>query len=570
MRENGFIATKGDSRSIDPMKASLEEHLGKKLEVVAEDDFTVVSNSEDMRQDGLLIGFNGYLEEKGGVPEQEIAEAYREHKDDFPKYLNGSFRTVVYDIERQSLIVTADKIGRKVIYYSDRDNFICTSHLKPLLAHPQIDRQLDKEGVSEFLQSWSVSFSGGSRLIESVKRLQPSTRIVYTQGETHKKRFWDVYDSKRNVSDSEAVKQMDHLLREATENLVERVDGEINVFLSGGFDSVFLTKLISDATEREINTYTWGWKDKHFTDAEKMSERLGTNQHSLRLDFGLPTKEDLRYYEEPHNAFVRYPFRELYQNHGLRSYWTGLNSQATFPVCLKNVRKLDKVRKLKPVVEIARKARFQKMASKANYRLGKGLEVLGDQHHSAGIVNDWGLRNDQARNIMSPELRNSTRDVRKKLDERWNLEKKSHQENYSYMQLRARDTARYAYYAQNMEHIDVYGYTPLLEYSYSLPMNQKKNRRLLQKIAKGRVPDEIITKGASGWEFVSEQFKRKITRNREEYEKTIESFLERGFLEIKQGRKLLLRRNYSLTKGPINYMISVYLLEKWIQEFIEK
>lgn len=572
IRRNGLLALKGDLSRAKPLRTAVENRASDTIYSAQADNTVIFSTSKEIDQGDLLVGFNGYLEDRKGVPEKEVAECVREHGGDFLKHLNGSFRLALYDIQEERLHVSGGKVGKKVLYYTEgTDDFLCSSHLSPLLKYEEIDRELNKEAVSEYLQSWSVSFGGGERLIEGIRRLHPSHRLIYSDGERHISKFWEVYDKRRDVSDRKAVEQMDNLLKEAAENLVERVDGPINVFLSGGFDSVFLTTLISEVTDREINTYTWGWKDEHFTDAEKMSDKLGTKQHSLKQDYTLPSKEDLRYYEEPQNAFVRYPFKELYQNHRMRSYWTGLNSQATFPVCLKNVRKLDRARKLKKPAQMARKARLQKIIGRnASYRLSKGLEVLGDRHHSAGIVNDWGLRNDQARDMLSPELRNSTQDVRKKLDERWNLEQKSHQENYSYMQLRSRDTARYAYYAQNMEHIDVYGYTPLVEYSYSLPMSQKKNRRLLQRIAKNRVPDEIINKGASGWEFVSEQFKQKIRRNEDEYRRTIESFLERGYIRENRARKVLLPDSYEdLTKGPINQMIAVYLLEKWIQLFID-
>lgn len=573
IRRNGLLAFKGDLKQVEPLKKTVKERASDDIFSAQTDDVIIFSTSNEIDQGDLLIGFNGYLEDRDGVPEEEVSEVFREHGEGFLKHLNGSFRLALYDIEDDRLYVSGDKVGKKVVYYTENtDSLICSSHLSPLLKHEEVDNKLDSEGLSEYLQSWSVSFGGGERLIEGIRRLYPSHRLIYSNGERHISKFWDVYDQKRDVSDREAVETMDKMLTEAAENLVERVDDPINVFLSGGFDSVFLTTLISEVTDQEINTYTWGWKDEHFSDAEKMSDSLGTNQHSLKQDYSLPSGEDLHYYEEPQNAFVRYPFRELYQEHGMRSYWTGLNSQATFPVCLKNVRKLDRARKLEKTAHIARKARLQKLIGRAaSYRLGKGLEVLGDRHQSAGIVNDWGLRNDQARDMLSKEFRRSTRDVRKKLDEKWSLKRKPHQENYSYMQLRSRDTARYAYYAQNMEHIDVYGYTPLVEYSYSLPMSQKKNRRLLQRIAKNRVPDEIITKGASGWEFVSEQFRRKIEKNREEYERTIERFLDRGYLDKRKAGRVLIRDSYEgLTKGPVNYMISVYLLEKWIEVFIDE
>jgi hypothetical protein len=570
---NILYAKTGNTGEVDQVKKVFEERSFQDLHLWKEGDKAVISPSENMVQNDLVIAFNGYLESTDEIPEKFIARKYRELGGDLPSALNGSFRVAIYDRDKDRLNVFSDKAGRKVIYYSRKNgNFTCSSHLVPMLRDPDIDSELNMEGLRHFLQSWSVSFSGGPRLIKNVQRLYPSTLLVYTGDKIHRSQYWDVYGDKRNVSDREAVKTMEKLLREGAEKLVERTDSSLNVFLSGGFDSVFLTHLISQVTDQQINTYTWGWKQEHFTDAERMSEMLGTNQHSLKQDYSLPSKEDIWFYEEPHNAFARYPFKELYQNHGLRSYWTGLNSQATFPVCLKNIRHLDRARKMEKVLKNERFHNLENfIGENIDYKLSKGLYVLRSSNHSAGAVNDWGLRGDHAREMLNDDLRDQTQDIADLLDQKWGLERKSYQENYSYLQLRSRDTARYAYYSQNMEHIDVFGYTPLLEYSYSLPMNQKKNRRLLRKIAKGKVPDEIITKGASGWEFVSEQFRRKIMQNQGEYEEAVERFLERGFLDEETGRDFLLNGYSERTaKGPVNQMMAVFLLEKWMEIFIDR
>jgi hypothetical protein len=100
-------------------------------------------------------------------------------------------------------------------------------------------------------------------------------------------------------------------------------------------------------------------------------------------------------------------------------------------------------------------------------------------------------------------------------------------------------------------------------------MRQKKNRRLLQMIAKGRVPDRIITKGASGWDFVSRQFREMIEEDRELYERKIRRFMERGYLAPKAEKFLLQNSLKGLGAGRINQMVAVYLLEQWMEEFID-
>lgn len=572
MTSNGLICVKGDFDRPEVLSRTLARKNTEDLEMERKNDVSVIAPSTEIRQEGCLVGFNGYLMEEG-VPEEILAEKYMEEGISFLENLNGSFRLVLYDIENDRLHISSDKAGRKVIYYHQKqDSFVCSSHLLPVLRHPKVENSVDRQGISEFLQSWSVSFGGGNRLIQNVKRLEPSHRLVLSGPEMKKQKFWEIYGGKRKVSDEEAVKRMDNLLEEGARKLVRKSDGPINIFLSGGFDSVFLTQLVSDVSDRSINTYTWGWEPEHFQDARKMAERYGTSHHEIDQDYSLPSGEEVWFYEEPHNAFARYPFRELYLDRGMKSYWTGLNSQATFPVCLKNVRKLDRYRSVEPVIKSLPTGKMKDLVgSRIDYQLGKAIQIFESDYRSEAAVNDWSMRKDQAMEMLSDDLREETVDIARKLDRNWCLKKKSYAENYSYLQLRARDTARYAYYSQDMEHMDIFGYIPLLEYSYSLPMKQKKNRRILQKIAEGRIPESIITKGASGWHFVSEQFRKMILNEREKYEQTVDRFLDREYLDRDKAEEMLIRSSYeNLSKGEVNQMISVYLLERWLQIFIDR
>ncbi|MFB6147425.1 MAG: hypothetical protein ABEJ66_00935, partial [Candidatus Nanohaloarchaea archaeon] len=212
--------------------------------------------------------------------------------------------------------------------------------------------------------------------------------------------------------------------------------------------------------------------------------------------------------------------------------------------------------------------RFQDIVSSFDYQAAKALEVMSGDSPTAASVVDWGVSRRDAERLIEDGIEEEVDPV-ERLDSVWNPPSDSYQENYSYMQLRSRDTARYAYYSQDMEHNDVYGYRPLLEYSYSLPVSQKKNRRLLQRIARGRVPDRVITKGASGWEFVSRQFRKTINSSREEYREKIERLSDRGYID-RDAALSLSDGGLPRDKGRVNQMLSMYLLERWMQLFIDR
>jgi hypothetical protein len=555
----------------DDVKSLFYERTGEKPAVYENNEVFLLSSRDNIDQGSVKVAFNGYIVDSKTEPEQYIAEAYNKYGKDFVKHLDGQFRFILYDTEKERLQTSADKAGRKVVYYSDAFNgFVCSSHLAPLLRHSSIRAEPNPVGISDFLQGWSASFGGGHRLIKDVFRVYPSQNIIYTGEKTVKEQFWDVGQKKQNISDEKAVKKMDQLLTEGAEKLVEQVEGSLNVFLSGGFDSTFLVALLREVTDRDINTYTWGWEDEHFQSGREMSEMYGTQHTDIRNDYSFPSDEEVYFYEEPQNAFVRYPFREMYKEHDIRSFWTGLNSQATFPVCLKNIRKLDYARFSAPMLRRIPTRRLKQGVSKLDYRLGKAIEVLESEHQSTSAVIDWSVRKDETKRIRSKKLKKHDRDLDAALDQKWQIPDQSYQEGYNYLQLRTRDTARYAYYAQDLEHYDIYGYRPLVEFSYSLPISQKKNRRLLQKIAEGRVPNRIITKGASGWDFVSEQFRKTIESNEEDYRRTIDRFIDRGLVDRQAAEEYLLPSDFNKGRGRVNQMMAVYLLERWMKVFIDR
>lgn len=568
-----FGAENIDADVRSDVETVLEERADDALTVYEDGDVFLISSSGAIDQGDVKVAFNGYLVDARDSPEQRIAAAYRKHGDGFAAHLDGAFRIVIYDTENGSFHATADKAGRKVIYYSTADGgFLCSSHLIPLLRHPSITPRISPVGVADLIQGWSASFAGGCRLIKDVQRLHPSHHLSYRDGRHTETQFWDTGREKLDIPDDVAVQRLDELLTEGAEKLVEQVDGSLNVFLSGGFDSTFLIALLREVTDLPINTFTWGWEEEHFQDGRRMADRYGTDHTDIWNAYAFPSDTEVWFYEEPQNAFIRYPFRELYREHGMTSYWTGLNSQATFPVCLKNIRKLDRVRMAAPLFRAMPTTGMKSAAqSLSGYKMRKAVDVLESDQLSTAAVIDWSICRDHAEQLCGPRISDAYRELDASLDTRWDPPRQSYQEAYSYLQLRARDTARYAYYAQDMEHYDVYGYTPLLEFSYSLPMAQKKNRRLLQKIARGRVPDRIITKGASGWDFVSNQFRQTIEQNEDEYRETIGDAVERGILDGSAAQKLLLPDDFDgVGRGRTNQMIAMYLLERWMKLFVDR
>ncbi len=81
-----------------------------------------------------------------------IVHAYEEYGDDFPKYLNGMFGIALHDMENDRLLLVRDHIGIKpLFYYVGSDTLVWGSEIKALLASGTVPRDLNLEGLADFL-----------------------------------------------------------------------------------------------------------------------------------------------------------------------------------------------------------------------------------------------------------------------------------------------------------------------------------------------------------------------------------------------------------------------------------
>ena len=103
----------------------------------------------------LLKGysFNGHSDT------EVLLTAYIEWKEKCVDYLNGIFAFAVWDQERDLLYIGRDRLGVKpLFYYETATGFIFGSEIKAILAHPDVNRALDQEGLLS-IWTWAIKIS---------------------------------------------------------------------------------------------------------------------------------------------------------------------------------------------------------------------------------------------------------------------------------------------------------------------------------------------------------------------------------------------------------------------------
>lgn len=538
-----------------PQKGRLEIYSSKSISLAASKKF-------EIDQGDINIAFSGYLF-SNERPEEQITRLYRKKGIEFPKELNGNFAVAIYDEKKDKLLLARDKVGQKPIYFSKVEGGVVFSTvLTALFRHPKVKNLLNKKRMGEYLSSLQIQGKFGETLVKGVRRLPPAS-ILQIGKKSEITQYWDVYhQDKRSISDKEAVKRTYKLLKEATKKTVDKSSRPLNIFFSGGFDSLLLTSLLKDKTE-DIQTYTWGWTDKYLNSVEEKAKKLDLSHNRLKMDFGLPGKREMWDLEMPdpvHALYFNLPKKTKKLN--IKEYFTGDSASVPFPAKLDNFFKLDKLKKAGSFLKWARYFPYHRFL---NNRRETALNILTEDSKKCLISN---FRTIPYRTIKynlkgSPEL-NYPENVSRKLK----LENRTLPENFNYLKfwgMASRSKARMPSTKYN-----IFLYPPLVKFSFSLPIDQRRKRRIARSIIRRKVPQEIIDWEPSGKEFISKIISKKFESDYEKYQRKVHRFLNRGFLKPRVKKILFPKEFEQLDSSEIVFNASVYALEVWIETIIEQ
>lgn len=202
--------------------------------------------------------------------------------------LEGMFAFCVYDRARRTWLLARDRIGEKPLYYyRDGDKLLFASELKSLLATNLIEKRVNVEALSVYLQLTYIPAE--ETILEGVYKLPAASYLtVNADGETDLCKYWKLDLTQEEDSDYEACKRK---LREALYASVEKrmvSDVPLGTFLSGGIDSTIITGIAADISSQPVNTFTVGFQEKAFDEsglAAISAKRHNTNHHMVVLDW---------------------------------------------------------------------------------------------------------------------------------------------------------------------------------------------------------------------------------------------------------------------------------------------
>ena len=214
--------------------------------------------------------------------------------------IDGMFAFAVYDRRERCLLLARDPLGKKPLYYTWRDRgaggapgvFAFGSKLAALVAHPELDFEIDRDALARFVQvGWIPS---PHTIYRGVRKLPPGHALRVRLGEPPEpaRAFWSAAAVARDGerapfagSFEEACDAVEAGLRVAVDRRLV-ADVEVAALLSGGVDSSLVVGYAQQSLSRQLRTYSIGFEEAGFDEtpfAAEVAAHFDTRHEALTV-----------------------------------------------------------------------------------------------------------------------------------------------------------------------------------------------------------------------------------------------------------------------------------------------
>lgn len=248
---------------------------------------------------------------------ETIVHAYEEWGEAFVLKLRGMFAFALWDGREGKLLLVRDRLGVKPLYYTELDDgcLVFGSELKALIVHPAVRRSLDPRALDFYLTLEYIP--APLSIFKGIHKLPAGTYLVYKNGQSKIKKYWDIAPSPEAFS-GETAKDLPSITDELYERLKESVrlrlisDVPLGAFLSGGIDSSAIVGLMRELGASPLKTFSIGFEEVSYNElryARRIAEKFGTEHEEFILEpKALELTEKLvRHLDEPFGDFSIFP-----------------------------------------------------------------------------------------------------------------------------------------------------------------------------------------------------------------------------------------------------------------------
>lgn len=248
-----------------------------------------------------------------------ILAMYQRFQEKCVDYFNGMWAFCIYDLKRNILFCSRDRLGIKPFYYYQQgDKFIFSSEIKAILIH-EIKKKINPKAISSFLKYRYIIEE--ETFFEEIYNIKPGYNLIYDLESNNLKQiqYWDLFQ--HEIIDS--FKYQKELIEQELTNSVKYrmiADVEVGAILSGGLDSSLTSAIMAKLNKNHINTYTVKFNEDGFDEtpyARLVADMYQTKHNELLIeqeDYIAVMNQYLKYKDEPIGVPNEVALYLLYRN----------------------------------------------------------------------------------------------------------------------------------------------------------------------------------------------------------------------------------------------------------------
>ena len=216
---------------------------------------------------------------------EAIVHGYEQWGADCVSHLRGMFAFAIWDKKEKSLFLARDRLGKKPLYYyADEKKIIFASELKAILEDKRVQRELNLEGLSDYLSLGYVP--APKSIFKHISKLLPGHTLLYKNNNLLLRKYWDLqFNPRQDVSIDQYCDAILETLKESVKmRLVS--DVPLGAFLSGGIDSSAVVALMASLKKEPVITNSIGFTEKEFNElgyAKETAEYFKTDHREYTV-----------------------------------------------------------------------------------------------------------------------------------------------------------------------------------------------------------------------------------------------------------------------------------------------
>ncbi len=245
-----------------------------------------VYNFQEIREELIKLGYSFHSNTDTEVILKSI---HRWGIDKAVSRFNGMFAIAIFNKRNNELTLVRDRLGIKPIYYyHENQTFIYSSEIKPIIQFDNIDKSIDSSSLYKYLSVGYVP--ANATLFKSINVVLPGEILVFQDNQLNRRNYWSVAEkfNAREINTDSEESQKQELKKLISSSVKYRMisDVPLGTFLSGGVDSSLVTAVMQSLSDKPINTFSIGFKEKEYNEAnfaKEIANHLGTNHFELYL-----------------------------------------------------------------------------------------------------------------------------------------------------------------------------------------------------------------------------------------------------------------------------------------------